>query len=95
MNSERTVNLALPSDQEIVITRIFDAPRHLVFEAMSRPEFQKRWLLGPPGWSMVVCENDLRVGGTFRHAWHGPDGEVMAMDGVYREVVPPQRIVRT
>jgi uncharacterized protein YndB with AHSA1/START domain len=95
MNNERTLNLTLPSDHQIVITRIFDAPRHLVFEAMSRPEFLKRWLLGPPGWSMVVCENDLRVGGTFRHVWHGPDGAVMAMGGVYREVVPPQRIERT
>jgi uncharacterized protein YndB with AHSA1/START domain len=95
MSNTGTLQVTLPGDREIVITRVFDAPRRLVFEAMSRPEFLKRWLLGPPGWSMVVCENDLKVGGTFRHVWHGPDGEVMAMHGVYREVVPPERIVRT
>jgi len=62
---------------------------------MSKPEFLRRWLLGPPGWTMTVCENDLRVGGAFRHAWRGPDGVEMAMRGVYREVVRPERIVRT
>jgi uncharacterized protein YndB with AHSA1/START domain len=54
-----------------------------------------RWLSGPPGWSMVECESDLKVGGKYRHVWHGPDGMAMAMHGVYRELVPPERIVRT
>jgi uncharacterized protein YndB with AHSA1/START domain len=62
---------------------------------MCRPEFVKRWLLGPPGWSKVECENDVEAGGTFRHVWHSADGKVMAMQGVYREVVPPERIVRS
>jgi uncharacterized protein YndB with AHSA1/START domain len=62
---------------------------------MSRPELLKRWLLGPPGWEMMVCEEDARVGGTFRWAWSGPDGASMSMSGVYREVVPPERCVRT
>jgi uncharacterized protein YndB with AHSA1/START domain len=95
MPDPRTLKLTTPTDREVVMTRVFDAPRHLVFEAMSRAELLQRWLWGPPGWSMVVCESDLRVGGAFRHVWRGPDGREMAMRGVYREVVPPERIVRT
>jgi len=89
------MKLTLPSDREIVITRMFDAPREKVFEAMSKPEFLKRWLLGPPGWEMTVCENDLRVGGAFRHVWRQNDGTEMSMYGVYREVVPPERVSRS
>jgi uncharacterized protein YndB with AHSA1/START domain len=95
MGNTGTLTVTTPTDREIVITRVFDAPRHLVFDTMARPEFLQRWLLGPPGWSMVVCESDLKVGGVFRHVWRGPDGQEMAMRGVYREVVPPERIVRT
>ena len=87
--------ISTPSDREIVVTRTFDAPRHLVFDALSRPEFLKRWLLGPPGWEMTVCENDLQVGGKFRHEWRGPGDAQMAMHGEYREVTRPERIVRT
>ena len=82
-------------DREVVITRTFDAPRALVWDTMSRPELLKRWLFGPPGWAMTVCEEDPRVGGTFRWAWSGPDGAAMSMSGVYREIVPPERAVRT
>jgi uncharacterized protein YndB with AHSA1/START domain len=90
-----TLKVTTPTDREIVMTRVFDAPRKIVFEALSKPELLQRWLLGPPGWSMVVCENDLKVGGVFRHVWRKVDGREMAMRGVYREVVPPERIVRT
>jgi uncharacterized protein YndB with AHSA1/START domain len=95
------LNVTTPTDREIVITRDFDAPRRLVWDAMSKPEFLKRWLFGPPGWSMVVCEDDSRVGGEFRWVWRGPDGAELSMRGAYREVVPPKpdgtggRIVRT
>jgi uncharacterized protein YndB with AHSA1/START domain len=89
------LNITTPSDLEIVITRSFNAPRDLVWEAMSEPELIKQWLFGPPGWTMTKCEDDLRVGGTFRWGWSGPDGIEMAMHGVYREVAPPERIVRT
>jgi len=95
MKNTGTLQVTTPSDREIVLTRIFDAPRNLVFEAMAKPELLKRWLSGPPGWSMVECENDLKVGGTFRHMWRCADGTAMAMHGVYREVVPSERIVRT
>ncbi|TAH38483.1 MAG: ATPase [Planctomycetota bacterium] len=95
MNHSETLRISTPSAREIVVTRSFDAPRRLVFDAMTKPELLKRWLTGPPGWSMTRCEDDLRVGGTFRWAWRGADGTEMSMHGVYREVVPPERIVRT
>ncbi len=89
------LSVTTPTDREIVVTRVFNAPRALVWDAMSRPELLKRWLAGPPGWEMTACEEDPRVGGTFRWAWTGPDGALMSMSGVYREVVPPERCVRT
>ncbi|HKA08393.1 MAG TPA: SRPBCC family protein [Gemmataceae bacterium] len=89
------LQVTTPTDREIVMTRVVDAARDLVFEAMTKPELLQRWLLGPPGWTMPVCESDLKVGGTFRHVWRGPEGQEMAMRGVYREIVPPERIVRT
>jgi uncharacterized protein YndB with AHSA1/START domain len=95
MLSTAALKVATSGDREILITRTFDAPRHLVFEAMTEPELLKRWLWGPPGWEMVECESDLRVGGGFRHVWRCNDGAEMSMRGVYREIVPPERIVRT
>jgi uncharacterized protein YndB with AHSA1/START domain len=89
------LKVTTPTDREIVIRRGFDAPRRLVFKALSTPELIQRWLGGPPGWAMVACEDDLRTGGTFRWQWRGPDGAEMAIHGVYREVVPPERVVRT
>lgn len=96
MKNTGKMKITTPSDREIVITREFDAPRRLVWDAMTTPQLIKRWLFQPPGWTMTACEEDLRVGGKFRWAWNGPDGkEAMVMHGAYREVVPPQRIVRT
>ena len=95
MKNTSALKVTTPTDCEIVLTRELDAPRHLVWEAMNKPEYLRRWLLGPPGWEMVVCEVDLRVGGTFRHEWRNVDGTAMAMHGVFREVVAPERIVRT
>jgi uncharacterized protein YndB with AHSA1/START domain len=82
-------------EREIVITRVFDAPRHLVFRAMTEPELVKRWQLGPPGWTMPVCEIDFKVGGKFQYVWRSVDGMEMKMSGVYREIVPNERIVNT
>ncbi len=96
MKRAATLQLTTPSDREIVMTRVFDAPRKLVFDAHTKPELVKRWLLGPPGWSMPVCEIDLRVGGRFRYVWRRDnDGTQMGMGGVYREIVAPERIVNT
>jgi uncharacterized protein YndB with AHSA1/START domain len=81
-----------PADREIVLTRVFDAPRSLVFEAFSKPELLKRWF-GPRGWSLEVCEVDLKVGGGFRFVLRSPDGKKLGMRGVYREIVPPERSV--
>jgi uncharacterized protein YndB with AHSA1/START domain len=85
----------LRGDREIVMTRVFHAPRGLVFEAMTKPELVKKWLLGPPGWTMPVCEIDLRVGGTYRYVWRHSNGDEMGMGGVYREVAVPERVVAT
>jgi uncharacterized protein YndB with AHSA1/START domain len=85
-----------PSDREIRMTRLFDAPPRLVFEAMSKPEHIKEWWgrLGE-GYSVPVCEVDLRPGGKWRFSNRTPKGELATFYGVYREVAPPDRVVFT
>ena len=96
MNNPGNLKLTTRGDREIVITRAFDAPRKLVFDAFTKPELVKQWLLGPDGWSMPVCEIDLKVGGKYRYVWRrDKDGTEMGMGGVYREIVAPERIVAT
>lgn len=95
MNNMESFKLATRGDREIVMTRDFDAPRRMVFGALTKPELVKRWLLGPPGWTMPVCEIDPRVGGAYRFQWRGPDGTEMGTRGVCREIVPPERFVTT
>jgi uncharacterized protein YndB with AHSA1/START domain len=95
MNNSATFSVTTPTDREIAMSRVFDAPRGMVFDAFTKPELVKRWLSGPPGWSMTVCEIDFRVGGAYRYVWRGPDGTSMGMGGVIREIVPPERIVQT
>lgn len=93
-NSE-SFTVTTPSDCEIRLTRLFDAPRHLVFEAMTRPPHIKRWwgCLGE-GYSVPVCEVDLRVGGAWRFVNRHPKGEAVFY-GEYREITPPSRLVFT
>jgi uncharacterized protein YndB with AHSA1/START domain len=93
--STSTTTLTMVSDEEIAISRAFDAPRQLVFEAHTKPEHVMQWLLGPEGWTMPVCEIDLRPGGSWRFAWQHADGRKLEMTGVYREIVPPLRVVNT
>ena len=95
MKNAGTLKLTTPTDREISMTRIFDAPRRMVFDAFTKPELVKRWLLGPPGWTMPVCEIDLRVGGAYRYVWRHADGKEMGMGGIYREIVPQERLVCT
>ena len=95
MTETGTLQLTTPSEREIVMSRVFDAPRNLVFDAWTKPELLERWLGVRGGWSMVVCEVDLRVGGAYRFVWRGPDGAEMGMGGVYREIAPPERLVAT
>src|SRR5579863_44125 len=92
---DHELKLTTRGDREIVMTRVFQASRSLVFKAMTTPELVKRWLLGLPGWSMVNCEIDLKVGGVFRYEWCNSDGTRMGMHGVYREIIPSERIVHT
>lgn len=84
-----------PTDREIVITRLVDAPRRLVFEAYTKPEHLQQWMLGPEGWTMPICELDLRPGGKWRFVWRRENGTEMALHGVIKEVVPPERLVQT
>jgi uncharacterized protein YndB with AHSA1/START domain len=86
--------MILPSDREIVLTRVFDAPSRLVFEAWTRPEHVVRWY-GCGQVSLVACKIDLRVGGAWRYTMRAPDGAARTMRGIYREIVPPGRLVYT
>jgi uncharacterized protein YndB with AHSA1/START domain len=92
---EGKLQIAAAADREIVMTRVFDAPRPLVFECLTKPESLRRWLLGPPGWSMMVCDIDLKVGGAYRDVWRNQKGTEMGMGGLYREIVRPERLVQT
>lgn len=91
----KPLSISAQGDTRIVITRVFDAPRHLVFEALTVPALLKRWLLGPDGWSMPVCEIDLSVGGAYRYEWLNADGRTMGVGGTFREIVAPERLVHT
>jgi uncharacterized protein YndB with AHSA1/START domain len=84
-----------PSELEIVMTRVVDAPPALVFEAWTSPEHLPNWMTGPEGWTMPVCEVDLRPGGAWRFVWRRDDGSEMEMSGLYREIAPPERLVST
>jgi uncharacterized protein YndB with AHSA1/START domain len=89
-----TLQVTTPSDREVRVTRTFDAPAPLVFDAHTKPELVRRWLLGPPGWSMPVCEIDLTVGGRYRYVWHNDaDGREFGVQGQFLEIVAPARIV--
>ena len=91
----RSVTVTMPTDYEIVITRQFNAPRRLVFEAWTNPEYLPQWMLGPEGWTMDICEIDLRPGGPWRCHWRNAESAEMNLSGTYREVTPPDRVVYT
>ena len=88
--------VTLPSDREVKVTRSFKAARPLVFRAFTEPALVQRWLLGPPGWSMPICEMDVRVGGRYRWRWRSDkDASEFGFTGTFREVQPPSRLVHT
>jgi uncharacterized protein YndB with AHSA1/START domain len=91
MLSTRTLTVTSVGERDLLIVRDFDAPRTLVFEAITSPALLQRWLFGA-GWTMPVCEVDLRPGGKFRYVWR-KGGKDMGMSGTFREIVPPERIV--
>lgn len=86
---------ATPNDREIVIARVVDAPRRIVFDAFSKPEHVSQWLLGPPGWTMPICEIDLPPGGKWRYVYRRASGSELTLSGSYLEVDPPERLVLT
>lgn len=82
-----------PNDRELLITRTFDAPRSLVWSVFTDPKHVPNWHTGPEGFTMPVCEIDLRPGGSFHYVWRNRNGREFAVTGLYREVDPPQRYV--
>ena len=92
VTTSRSAKLTLPTDEQILITREFDAPRHLVYKAMTTPELVRRWWHAKRG-DVTACEIDLRVGGKWRYAMVTPDGFEVAFHGEYVELVPDERIV--
>lgn len=95
MKNPGGLKVTTPTDREIVMTRDFAAPRHMVFDALTTPALLQRWLLGPPGWTMTVCDVDLKVGGAYRYVWRNTNGTEMGMGGLYREIAGPERLVQT
>jgi uncharacterized protein YndB with AHSA1/START domain len=95
MTNAKRYQTSLPSEREFTLTRTFDAPRRLVFDAFTRPEMVKQWLWGPPEWPMVHCEIDLRVGGRLRYVWRHKERGDMGMSGVFQEITAPELLVNT
>lgn len=90
------VDVTTPSAREIQVVRTFDAPARLIWDCHTKPELMKRWMLGPPGWSMAVCEVDLRVGGAYRYRWRNDEtGFEFGSTGEHREISPYDRLVTT
>ncbi|TGM95216.1 SRPBCC family protein [Leptospira yasudae] len=95
MENTKKLKVIAQGEREILITRTFNAPRPLVFDAMTKPELLKRWFEGPPGWTLIVCDIDLKVGGNYRYVWRNEGGRDMGMGGVYLEIAAPERLVAT
>ena len=94
MKNIGTLALTTPSDREIVMVRVFAAPRPMVYRAFTEPALVQRWL-GPRGWTLPVCQVDLKVGGKYRYVGEGPDGARVGWGGTFMEIEPQQRIVHT
>ncbi|MGQ0538392.1 MAG: SRPBCC family protein [Gemmatimonadaceae bacterium] len=90
-----TTTFRTDADREVVITRVFDAPRKLVWAAWTSCEHVPHWMLGPQGWTMPICQINLRPGGTNRFVWRKPNESELEIRGIYKEVVPPERLVFT
>ena len=89
----KPLEVTLPSDREVRVARTFNAPRTLVWDAHTKPELVKKWMLGPPGWTMPVCEMDVRVGGKYRWRWRSEeDGKEFGFHGTFIQVKAPSRI---
>jgi|SRR5579884_1150793 len=85
-----------PSEREIHVSRVFEAQARVIFDFHTKPELVQKWLLGPPGWSMPICEIDLRVGGRYRYVWRNDgDGHEFGVQGQFQEISVPARVVHT
>ena len=91
----KPAEVSTPSDHEVLIKRGFDAPADLVWRAYTEPALMRRWLTAMPGWSMPVCEMDVRVGGAYRWRWRSDDGAEFGFTGVFRDVEPAARLAHT
>jgi uncharacterized protein YndB with AHSA1/START domain len=90
----KPLEVTLPSDREVRVVRSFNAPRQLVWDAHTKPDLVQKWMLGPPGWAMPVCEMDVRVGGAYRWRWRSEeDGKEFGFFGTFTEVNEPNTIV--
>lgn len=93
---QKPLTVETTSDREVLVIRVFDAPRSLVWDCHTKPELLRRWLLGPEGWSMPVCEVDLRLGGKYHYRWRNDaDGSEFGFNGVHLEIDAQRRIVTT
>jgi uncharacterized protein YndB with AHSA1/START domain len=89
----KPLEVSLPSDREVRVERTFSAPRELVWDAHTKPELVQKWMLGPPGWSMPVCEMDVRTGGKYKWRWRSDeDGKQFGFYGTFTEVDAPSRM---
>ena len=96
MAKSGALTVAAQGDRDIVMTRTFNAPRHMVWEAYTKPELLKRWLLGPDGWYFIQCDVDLRVGGKYRYVWKNDEkNQTLGLGGEYREIKAPAKLVCT
>ena len=86
---------ATPTDLDIVVTHAVSAPRQIVYDAHTKPEHLRKWLLGPDGWTMTACEFEPIAGSRYRYAWRKDDGAALEITGRVVEAVPPERIVTT
>ena len=95
MTQDNRTQLTTPSEREITLTRLFDAPRALVWKAWTRPDLVERWMIGRPGHILQVCEMDFKVGGALRYVWIIEEDREMGLKGVFRDIKAPERIVHT
>jgi uncharacterized protein YndB with AHSA1/START domain len=95
MSDRQTLQVTTPSDLEVTLTREFRAPRQLVFDALTQPELIRQWLGIHGTWQWVLCDVDLRVGGSYHYVWRNAKGREMAMGGTFLEIDAPARLVNT
>jgi uncharacterized protein YndB with AHSA1/START domain len=94
-NQAATTTYTTPSDREVAFRRVVSGPRKLVFEAWTSPQHLPRWMIGMEGWTMPVCEIDLRPGGAYRFVWRRANGTEVEIRGIYKQIAPPQLLVST